>query len=100
MNSDTAVIDDLVKLTKFEQITGYTPKAVTRKIQEGVWLEDYEVVKAPDGNWLVSMEGYKRWAVGLPRVVLNQQATGSRSGSRGAARSCGQRSPCDPQPAT
>jgi hypothetical protein len=93
------LIDDLVKLVKFADITGYTPKAVTRKIQEGVWLEGYEVVKAPDGNWLVSLEGYKRWAVGLPRVALGQPAIESKSASRGEARTSGRRLPCDqPQP--
>jgi hypothetical protein len=50
-----------VKISLFETITGYTEKAVRRKIEEGHWLEGREYVRAPDGNILVSMEGYYSW---------------------------------------
>lgn len=51
-----------VKLPLFETVTGYTEKAVRRKIEEGYWLEGKEFVRAPDGHILVSMEGYYKWA--------------------------------------
>lgn len=51
-----------VKLPLFEALTGYTEKAVRRKIEEGIWIEGRQYVRAPDGHILVSMEGYYRWA--------------------------------------
>lgn len=80
----------LVKLTKFEEMTGYTPKAVQRKVQDGIWLLDYEVLKAPDGNLLVIMEGYERWAAGQPRVAFAPQGTESKSASSGGAKKSAQ----------
>lgn len=83
---------NLVKLTKFEELTGYTPKAVQRKVAEGVWLEGFEVIKAPDGNWLVIMEGYERWAAGQQRVAYVPPVSGSRSASPGEVASTAPRS--------
>jgi len=42
--------------------TGYTVKAQMRKIDEGVWVEGAEWVKAPDGRRLIDLRGYERWA--------------------------------------
>lgn len=50
-----------VKLDAFQAMTGYTPKAVHRKKEEGIWLYGRELVKAPDGNTLVNMEAYYAW---------------------------------------
>lgn len=50
-----------VQIPLFCQLTGYTPKAVERKIESGVWVEGREWRKASDGHRLISMEGYKRW---------------------------------------
>lgn len=44
--------------------TGYTEEAILTKVKRGVWLEGKEFVRAPDGNVLIDMEGYERWAVG------------------------------------
>jgi hypothetical protein len=85
-------VTDLVTLVKFKELSGYTPKAVTRKIEDGVFLEGYEVVKAPDRKWLVSIEGYERWAASLPRVALSQRVTASKCDSHGEAKTSGQRS--------
>jgi hypothetical protein len=46
----------------FAQITGYTVDAVTTKVKRGVWLEGHEFVKAPDGNILIDLKGYEKWA--------------------------------------
>ena len=51
-----------VKIGKFEELTGYTEKAVRRKIQEGVFVQGREFLKAPDGHILIDMEGYEKWA--------------------------------------
>lgn len=53
-----------VRLPLFESISGYTQKAVRRKIDEGVWLEGQEYLRAPDGRILVDLEGYYKWAEG------------------------------------
>lgn len=50
-----------IKLQVFEALTGYTQKAVRRKIEEGVWLEGREFMRAPDGHILVDLRGYEKW---------------------------------------
>lgn len=53
-----------VTIELFHSITGYTVKAVERKIETGVWTEGGVWVKAPDNRRLISMEGYKKWVEG------------------------------------
>lgn len=53
-----------VTLSAFELLTGYTEKAIRRKIEEGTWLDGCEYRRAPDGRILVDMEGYTRWVEG------------------------------------
>lgn len=43
-------------------ITGYSVKAIRRKIEDGKWIEGREYVKAPDGHVLIAMKGYSQWA--------------------------------------
>ncbi len=50
-----------IKLQVFETLTGYTPKAIRRKIEEGIWLEGREFKRAPDGHILVDLTGYENW---------------------------------------
>ena len=50
-----------VRLPLFERLTGYTQKAVRRKIEEGVWLEGKQYRRAPDGHILIDMDGYEKW---------------------------------------
>lgn len=54
----------LVRLPLFETVTGYTVKAVQRKIESGAWREGREYRRAPDGAILVDMEGFYKWAEG------------------------------------
>jgi hypothetical protein len=42
-------------------LTGYSEKAIRRKIQDGVWLEGREYRKSPDGRVLISIKGYTSW---------------------------------------
>ena len=42
-------------------ITGYSEKAIRRKIQEGIWLEGREYRKSPDGRILISIKGFTSW---------------------------------------
>jgi len=41
--------------------TGYTEKAVRRKIQDGVWLRGKHYKKAPDGHVTMNIQEYYRW---------------------------------------
>lgn len=56
-----------VTVATFVALTGYSDKAVRRKIEEGVWLAGHEFVRSPDGRILMDLEGYTRWAQGLRR---------------------------------
>lgn len=43
-------------IPKFCAESGYTDKAVRRKIEEGVWLEGREYRRAPDGHIVIDAE--------------------------------------------
>lgn len=53
-----------VTIERAEVLTGYTKKAIRRKIEDGKWLEGQLWSKAPDGRILIDMEGYYRWVRG------------------------------------
>ena len=50
-----------MQLPIFEAVTGYTAKAIKRKIETGAWVEGREYRRAPDGHLLVDLVGYERW---------------------------------------
>lgn len=58
-----------VTIALAETLTGYSVKAIERKIQSGVWLEGKEWIRAEDGRILIDMEGYERWAAGRRRAA-------------------------------
>ncbi|NKE68912.1 excisionase [Ramlibacter sp. RBP-2] len=51
--------------------SGYSPKAVYRKIERGDWVQGREYRKAPDGRILIDYEGVQRWITGLHRAASN-----------------------------
>jgi hypothetical protein len=53
-----------VLLCLAERITGYTVKAMERKIERGDWVEGKVWVRAPDGRVLIDMVGYHKWVEG------------------------------------
>jgi hypothetical protein len=53
-----------VLLSLAEQITGYTVKAMQRKIERGDWVECKVWVRAPDRRVLIDMVGYHKWVEG------------------------------------
>jgi len=55
-----------IRIPKFEQLTGYTEKAIARKIETGAWREGREYRRAPDGHILVDLQGYERWVENQP----------------------------------
>ena len=82
----------LKRIPLFCQESGYSEKAVARKIEDGVWVEGREYVRAPDGRLLIDMDGFEKWALGEQRWAEKQQAAvlslanaASESGSRGTA---------------
>lgn len=48
----------------FSWVSGYSAKAIERKIEDGVWVKGSEYVIAPDGRRLIDLENYGRWARG------------------------------------
>lgn len=42
-------------------ITGYTIKAMERKIERGDWQEGKVWKRAPDGRILIDIVGYQKW---------------------------------------
>lgn len=50
-----------VLLPKAAELTGYSVKAMERKIERGEWVEGREWRRAPDGRRLVSIKGYEQW---------------------------------------
>lgn len=50
-----------VLIPLFSSLTGYTPKAIRRKIEDGVWVEGGQFRRAPDGHILMDLQGYYEW---------------------------------------
>jgi len=42
-------------------VTGYTVKAIERKIERGDWQEGKVWRRAPDGRILIDLLGYQKW---------------------------------------
>lgn len=72
--------DRYVVIKLAAELTGYTAKAIQRKIQEGVWPEGVMWKKAPDGRVLIDMEGYRKWVEG--ELVSSRAPRPSKSASR------------------
>lgn len=53
-----------VLIPLFCKLTGYTEKAVRRKIGDGVWIQGKHYRKAPDGRITINMLEYYRWVEG------------------------------------
>lgn len=58
-----------VKLALFEQLTGYSPDAVQKKIARGVWREGVHFRRAPDGNILMDLRAYEEWVENPPQAA-------------------------------
>ncbi|MFC4309083.1 excisionase [Steroidobacter flavus] len=50
-----------VLLPLAEALTGYTVKAMERKIERGDWQEGKVWRRAPDGRVMIDLQGYQRW---------------------------------------
>jgi hypothetical protein len=56
-------------------LTGYSVKAMERKIERGDWQEGKVWRRAPDGRILIDVLGYQRWVEG-PRAAMASQSRG------------------------
>lgn len=59
--TDLSIQLQWVLIPMFCGLTGYTDKAVRRKIEDGVWLEGRHYRKAPDGRIHINMQEYYKW---------------------------------------
>lgn len=50
-----------VLLPLAEPLTGYTVKAMERKMERGDWQEGKVWRRAPDGRVMIDLQGYQRW---------------------------------------
>jgi hypothetical protein len=53
-----------VLLALAASVTGYTVKAMQRKIERGDWIEGRVWRRAPDGRILIDLIGYQQWVEG------------------------------------
>ena len=60
----TPTLSRYVLLNMAAQMTGYTVKAMERKIERGDWIEGKVWLRAPDGRILIDMLGFQRWVEG------------------------------------
>lgn len=61
-----------VLVNRFCEETGYTPKAVERKIASGAWTEGFQFRRSPDGRIQIDMEraGVDRIPQSLPAAEI------------------------------
>ncbi|MGI9273842.1 MAG: hypothetical protein ACR2PT_03150 [Endozoicomonas sp.] len=57
-----------VLATEFSKMTGYTPKAICRKIEDGVWPQGVIWRNSPDGRRQINLEEYNKWVEENPLV--------------------------------
>lgn len=67
-----------VLIPKFSELTGYSIKAIRRKIDRGQWRQNVHYIKAPDGHPSFSLEAYARWVEGAREVELDSEMETSR----------------------
>jgi hypothetical protein len=60
MNAVTVHLE-WVLIPVFATMTGYTDKAIRRKIEEGVWIENKHYRRAPDGRITMNVPEYYKW---------------------------------------
>jgi len=56
-----------VLLALASQLTGYSVKAMQRKIERGDWIQDKVWRHAPDGRVVIDLIGYQKWIEGRKR---------------------------------
>ena len=58
-------------------LTGYSVKAMERKIERGDWQEGKVWKRAPDGRIVIDVLGYQRWVEGTRTAIARREDRGS-----------------------
>lgn len=66
---NNVAVNRFVLIPLFSQITGYTEKAVERKIAEGVWVCGVHYRKSPDGRIHIDLQEYNKWVESSRRAA-------------------------------
>jgi hypothetical protein len=53
-----------VTISKAVELSGYSEKAIRRKIAEGVWVQNRQWRRAPDSRILIDLIGVEAWVEG------------------------------------
>lgn len=61
MNLEPITGPRCILLQRFCELTGYTEKAVRRKVESGIWPIGVIAQKAPDGHVMIDVLAYDRW---------------------------------------
>jgi hypothetical protein len=85
-----------ITIAKFAKETGYSEKAVRRKIEDQKW-PDSLWRKAPDGHILINIEEYEKWVGNTkayaPEVTLSKSTSASKASVVGRMSSLSPRRP-------
>ena len=60
-------------------LTGYSVKAMERKIERGDWQEGKVWRRAPDGRIVIDVLGYQRWVEGPSPAVHSEKIDGQKA---------------------
>lgn len=50
-----------VRISVYAAMSGWTEKAIRRKIEDGKWTEGKEYFRTPDNEIMISIQGVARW---------------------------------------
>lgn len=64
-----AIEVEWILIPLFCNLTGYTEKAVRRKIETGVWVNGRHFRRAPDGHIVMSLKEFYKWVVNHNQVA-------------------------------
>lgn len=64
MSNQVSIQLEWVLIPLFCTLSGYTDKAIRRKIADGIWIEGRHYRKAPDGRITINIPAYYRWVEG------------------------------------
>ncbi|WP_307735337.1 excisionase [Massilia soli] len=82
MDSGTVALQlEWMLMPLFCTCTGYSTKAVERKIEDGKWIEGRMYRRAPDGRITINLQEYYRWVSGAS-ARPNMQERRMRAGER------------------
>jgi hypothetical protein len=59
-----------VTISLASAVTGFSEKAIRKKIEEQIWQEDREWVRAA-GRILIDLQGYERWVERQRRAAVS-----------------------------